>query len=270
LHRSVGPDGVVLVTGGGFITDRWPDMLLATIAVLERVHPLPVVLLPQSLHFEDAAVGCAFAAAVAAHGDVTVAVRDHSSLRRAEMLGIAGAVLCPDFAFAVPAAAAPSARPRSATPRVLALRRCDRERSVQPEDALDGRDGADVDRRWVDAGWDRHSIGRLATRTTWRGIARCSPSLASNNAVGRWLLDAQARFNVARGQAVIGESDIVVTDRLHAALLALQLGCEVIAVDSATGKVHDVLETWLPEMDRLHLVPTWASARLVLESRSTE
>jgi exopolysaccharide biosynthesis predicted pyruvyltransferase EpsI len=98
-------------------------------------------------------------------------------------------------------------------------------------------------------------------------MARVSPRPAADPNLGGRLVDAQARLAVARGIGIIGPAELVVTDRLHAALLARALGRSVVAVDSATGKVHDVLRTWLPDDEQIRLVTSWPEAEALLATR---
>jgi pyruvyl transferase EpsO len=255
-RRAIGPQGRVLLSGGGHLTDRWPDMLAGVRDAIEAFHGVPVIVLPQSVHFSNPSQGAGLAAAATDHGAVTMLVRDRASIGRAADAGLGPVQLCPDLAFA---RAGVERRARLVRPdgAPLVLRRGDCEAVAQGREGAVAR-GNDVD--WISprSGW--RAVGWAGARTTWRALAGVTPAGAGHASVGGRLLDAQARLAVARGVAVIGSAGLVVTDRLHAALLGYLLGRDVVAVDSVTGKVHDVLRTWLADDDRVQLVPTWGEA----------
>ena len=53
----------------------------------------------------------------------------------------------------------------------------------------------------------------------------------------------------------------MVTDRLHAALLALLMGRTVIALDNFYGKIRRYLAAWFPGMPGLYFAEDFDSAR---------
>lgn len=56
-----------------------------------------------------------------------------------------------------------------------------------------------------------------------------------------------AAQRVQRGVDLLSTGETVITDRLHAMLLALQMGRSVVAVDNSYGKVHGYIDSWLAE-----------------------
>lgn len=65
--------------------------------------------------------------------------------------------------------------------------------------------------------------------------------------VDAWFGRAERRF--ARGVNMIAPGEVVITDRLHAMLIALQVGRRVIAIDNATGKLSAYAQAWLQDTD---------------------
>ena len=50
-----------------------------------------------------------------------------------------------------------------------------------------------------------------------------------------------------RGVRLLSPGETIVTDRLHAMLLALQMGRRVIAIDNANGKLTSYARTWFAD-----------------------
>jgi pyruvyl transferase EpsO len=255
VRRALGDDGIVLLSAGGHLTDRWPDMLEGVSSTIAGLPGHRVVVLPQSVHFDDPRSAAALAATVAAHGAVRILVRDAASITRAADAGLAEVELCPDFAFLDLGLERRATSVRAGTPP-LVIRRADRE----AEDAAAAISARGNDADWISprSGW--RAGAWAGARTSWRALAHVAPQIAQDPRWGGRLVDAQARLSVARGVSIIGSAGIVVTDRLHVAILGTMLGRDVIAVDSGTGKVHDVLSTWLDVDDRVQLVDSWSGA----------
>lgn len=85
-------------------------------------------------------------------------------------------------------------------------------------------------------------ILRVQTWLRWKsrflgpfgGVLNLSPS--------SWERVAQLRLR--RGVALLSKGEVVITDRLHAMLIALQMGRRVIAIDNNNGKLSKYAETW--------------------------
>lgn len=258
-RRAVGTGGQILFHAGGWLTDSWPESLMAFVEVLDEIVGVPVVVLPQSIHFRDPRSAATVREAVERHGRVTILVRDRASLARATAMGLADVWLCPDMGFVDAGFEDRRARRRDA-PDALVLRRGDSE-------AGESRDAAN-DREWVSPPLGPTTAVWAAARTLWRAAARAAPALAGDPRLGGRLVDLDAHLAVRRGKAIVDRARLVVTDRLHVALLGYLRGCDVVAVESATGKVHDVLGTWLAEEPGVHLVAGWAEARAHLDARA--
>jgi pyruvyl transferase EpsO len=58
------------------------------------------------------------------------------------------------------------------------------------------------------------------------------------------LMLARSRKRLARGVELLAGGETIITDRLHAALLGLQIGRSVIAVDNNNSKLSAYADTW--------------------------
>ena len=70
-----------------------------------------------------------------------------------------------------------------------------------------------------------------------------------------------AAERLRRGAPLIGAARVVVTDRLHAALLGLLMGRAVIALDNFYGKIRRYSAAWFPGMPGLYFAEDFDSAR---------
>jgi exopolysaccharide biosynthesis predicted pyruvyltransferase EpsI len=230
--RRAHPEGPILIHGGGNFGDLWPGHQLFRERLLETFPDRLVVQLPQSIHYQDAALADRTARAIERHGNVRLLVRDRPSLDFASARFSCPVRLCPDLALCLGV----MERPAEAEVDVLCLMRTDRERAF--------------------AG--RLTGGRLRVRVTdWVGEWRLPIYLSQVSAVA-WQLwggvgrpglrlaryDAAARIRLARGCRLLSYGRVVITDRLHAHLLSLLLGIPHAVLDNSYGKLSRFLDAW--------------------------
>lgn len=204
--RAACPDGTLFLHGGGNLGDIWPHHQRFREHVVETIDDRPVVQLPQSIQFRDPATASRFAAAVAAHPDFTLYVRDRRSRDVAHDQLRCAATLAPDSALALNLT-------RVAAPEcaVLMLLRGDDERR--------DHDGAPPP-------------GALVV--DWLEDAPDLPATREEQAVAR----------VARGVALLSRGAALVTDRLHGHILATLLGIPHVVLDNDYGKLAAYLDAW--------------------------
>jgi exopolysaccharide biosynthesis predicted pyruvyltransferase EpsI len=229
--RRACPGGTLFLHGGGNLGDIWPHHQRFRETILATIDDLPVVQLPQSIHFRSPAEAGRFAMLAGAHPDFTLYVRDARSLQFAQQRFACETQLAPDSAYAL------GPQPRgTADCDVLMLLRTDDEgvgyALPAPEQAtiVDWlEDGADVP-SGIDPA-DRH---------------------------------AQAAHRVARGLRLLSRGRVLVTDRLHGHILADLLGVPHVALDNDYGKLAAYLDAW-PPAALIARATTPAAALLVAE-----
>jgi exopolysaccharide biosynthesis predicted pyruvyltransferase EpsI len=173
-----------------------------------------IVQLPQSIHFRAGEGLDRFAACVAAHPDFHLYVRDAQSLALAQRLSCPVA-LAPDSAFAL------GAQPRGpADCDLLMLMRTDDERVAG--------DRGPVPKGAVVLDWLEDGV-----LPAWEaGVPRPAN------------YERLARARVARGLTLLSRGRQIVTDRLHAHILALLLGIPHVALDNEYGKLSAYIAAW--------------------------
>jgi pyruvyl transferase EpsO len=215
----------VVINGGGNLGGLYP---LADKHREQLIEELPsatqLIQAPQTIDVTGSE-GLRVLRAFARRRNTRLAVRDESSANAFEAVG--GAPFSsPDSAHILELDS-----PGAASQHVLPLIRTDGE-SRKLERCIDGRED------WLrDDPIDllRSKIRRQFRRAgSWGHIG--NPSLA------KWRQIADSR--VRRGLRQLARGEIVLTDRLHAMILANSIGRPVVAVDNSTKKLTRYLEKW--------------------------
>jgi exopolysaccharide biosynthesis predicted pyruvyltransferase EpsI len=237
LRRRLGHDGVILFSGGGNFGDLYPAHEALRLRVLRDFPDHKVVQLPETINYEEPGMAAATGRALAAHRDFTLLVRDRASIERAEgLLGIE-AVLSPDMAFGLgPLRRRPPVRP------VTWLARRDKERSGPLAERLLGVEPVD----WLDTTANTFGF-RLVRRlnTPLAGWAGASDVVARmGQPTVRVTYQRLAEGRLTFGMRMISTGSVLVTDRLHAHILAVLAGIPNVLVADRYGKTRDVHSTW--------------------------
>ncbi|WP_426323420.1 polysaccharide pyruvyl transferase family protein [Microbacterium sp. E-13] len=248
------PDGPILLHGGGNFGDRWALFQHFRERVLADFPDRRIVQLPQSIEMTPE-TAARVRSAYLAHPDLTVLLRDTRSLQRAAELLVGVPVeFCPDLAFGY--------RPtRSARPRVdvVQLRRTDSESAGTALLAGGGPWSVET----VD--WHYSGLEKLA----WQ-LAKAPGSVAKRvprtlPRFTRGFVDpgyaVAARTLVGAAERTLLRGRVVVTDRLHAAVLATLLGRPVVARDNANGKLAAVFADYLGRFPLARFARTPEEAR---------
>jgi len=228
-------DVPVLIHGGGNLGGLYPQYDLHR----QRLHDLLpedrlIIQAPQTVDFIDHQSRTSFLAGIGARSNLRIGVRDTESAHA--LAQVSGTVAKAPDAFHSFGAV----RGSDPTRLFLVLSRTDGERADRPTS------------RSVDWPADQPALA-FATRV--RKHSSRLPFLGHivNPTPRAWERISKSRF--ARGAKLIEMAEVIVTDRLHAMLMALQMGRRVIAVDNATRKLSRYAETWFgPAQPRLEFV----------------
>jgi exopolysaccharide biosynthesis predicted pyruvyltransferase EpsI len=232
--RRLPSDVVIVDTGGGNVGDRWPYLH----AHRERMYRLAgtrrIVQLPQSLAMREPRSLNSVRALIQRHPDVVLSWRDQQSAERAaELFPSARSLLTPDVAFAMRplSIARTAAHPLTFIARDDCeggeLRRRCRARTTSPDWTL--RRPSDVVLRqllWLTTRADIRAGSKLDERTR------------------RVLVNRACRITVVAAARQLSDALVVVSDRLHAHVLATHLGVPHVLVDGGYGKITSYVDTW--------------------------
>ena len=227
------PQIPLLLHGGGNFGDLYPRHQSFREKVLSRFPERKIVILPQSVHFEDEANAIPIARAIARHSDCTLMVRDRHSLRFAESRFDCRTILVPDMAFAIG-----PIRPSMQTQvEVVALLREDIEAVADPflrlEPSIERLDWPHEDGAW--------SLGERAPKRLRRVLP---PLWQGRRPVTPAGFERLSRQRVDRGIAMLSRGTKIVTDRLHGHILSILLGKRHVVLDNSYGKISRFMEAW--------------------------
>jgi pyruvyl transferase EpsO len=228
-HEAVPARSAIFLHGGGNFGDIYPRHQTFRESLLRDTIGRPVVQMPQSIHYDDAAAISETAAAIAAHGAFTLLMRDHESRELAERHFDCTVRMCPDMAFALGEIARPVAPERD----VLLLLRGDKERVAGTLPALPA--GWSVS-DWMDEPEDTYP----AALNTARKLALRSLNPLDLRREPRRIayFDALAQRRIDRGVHLLSTARFVITDRLHAHILCTLCGIPHAFLDNYYGKIR--------------------------------
>lgn len=269
LHRAVG-DQPILLSGGGYLGDIWPRLLEFVEMVVAGHQGNPMIILSQSLHFRSRACLERASAILQGHPALTLVLRDERSYELARHhFGGCRLLLAPDMAFALPIdslTVTALANGRSHRPW-LALRRRDRERASGWDRCLDSwgtaietSDWLPLAKTWIwgDPRWPLSVPLAMVLRETFqRRLLMPREALARRRWLRRlapeWQRAASASPLTRLSLGMVHDAcrqlagrELVISDRLHAVILASLLGLPSLAVDNQMGKIHAFVKTWSP------------------------
>ena len=230
------PEGTILLHGGGNFGTLWQAHQDFRLAMLARFPDRPIVQLPQSIFFDDAAAVAECARAIERHGRFVLCVRDVPSLEFARRHFPCESVLVPDMAFAIGSLAR-----RPAATDVFRLLRTDHEKAGPEETRLGPL-------RAVTGDWltdDRSALRRTAIGT------RLLTLMDSPDAARLRQYERRAWSRLRRGTALLSQGRVVVTDRLHGHILSTLLAIPHVALDNSYRKIGNFIDAWTSGLDIL-------------------
>ena len=257
-RRRVGT-GTIFLQGGGNFGDRWPAHQEFRERVVARFPDSKIVGLPQGIDYADSDALKRTAAIYAAHPDLTLLLRE----KRSYDIALASfpdnnVEYCPDMAFGAQIAN----NPGDCAVDVVKLLRVDSEK-------LD-HGPVDIDASSVQFDWGLHG----KDLAIWQVITLPTRIASNFPKTTRPLYPALARsypraaaLNLRVAQRILSKGRVVLTDRLHAAVLAAMMGKRVVAMDNANKKVSGIYSAYLHRFDNVRFAATAAeAAELVAEA----
>jgi pyruvyl transferase EpsO len=237
-----GRPSAILIHGGGNFGDLYDHHHELRLSIMCDFPREKIVQLPQTVDFQSEKSLARTIGIMSACDDLTVLVRDEVSL--ATLSGYAIDVrLAPDPAHLLrPIASAPRGR-------FTYIARTDGEAlvSVKGSDPTDSRD-------WAVEG----------RRPLLRQLAHCAlanfPAPSAITTLGSSRAMHRNEERLRGGVRVLSTGEAIVTDRLHAALLGMQIDRRVFATDNVTGKLGRYFHTWNIGADQVTMRPTLAEA----------
>jgi len=237
LGRRITRDTVLVCCGGGHFGDLYPAHQTLREQLVRDFPQNRIVVLPQSLYFEDKDRMRRAGDIFRNHTDFHLFLRDQDSRQRAEVLGLDKLYLAPDMAHALYPIRAEShiSEPRGGR---LSLLRQDREGADQARPEETEASASD----WSDIVRPPDTLALAGLVAAFRVLRR-----VGSLKVLETLLDRRRAALVERGITLLAGYEEIVTSRLHGALLGLLLGKQVRMLPSLTGKAEAYHATWLKD-----------------------
>ena len=243
VRGAVGERGTILIQGGGNLGDlyRKQGQHRLRLRLFRDFPQAELVQLPQTMHFSAERSLRRFQRLCLGHERLKLMLRDDTSSALAESLGIPS-TRCPDLAVGL----GPLERHEPPSLEVARLLRGDVEaapdRGAAGAESYDWPSGAEQR-----AGTAGQRLRRdLAAAERWGRLAGRLPKrldLATVQARAR-RYPRLAAERLALAMRLVSRGRVLITDRLHAHLLASQMGIPNVLLDNSYGKNRSVFESW--------------------------
>ncbi len=248
-NNSITPDTTILLNGGGNFGDIWRYYHEFKLRIIEQYNENRIILLPQSVWYEDTSLIEADANIMAMHKDLHLCARDRWSYDFMKTHFPANNIyLVPDMAFYISDETLEPYRSLKDNRRLF-FRRLDKERtSGTPQIIENVSDVHD---------WPTIENLDFSLRILGYGIAvqRRLPFTRFQRTFGR-IIDTAADIIVRQREVRMGLSFLskynhVTTTRLHALILSVLLHTPVDYIDNTTGKLSAFVNTWLSDFPQV-------------------
>jgi len=236
VERAIGPDGALLIHGGGNFGTLYVRHQKLREKVLSDFPERRTIQLPQSINFEPGEVLARTQRRIAKHSDFTILVRDEASRAFATQNFDCDTEICPDMALMLGSLS----HARTATVDYFLLSRTDKEKAADWAATL-ARLGSASWRSadWLEAGFTEQLISR-ATGLSRRVLGELQ--VISGLRQAAYCQNAAARLR--RGIRTLGQGRVVLTDRLHAHVLCALMGKPHVVVGDAHGKIRGFFDAY--------------------------
>jgi exopolysaccharide biosynthesis predicted pyruvyltransferase EpsI len=255
LGEAVGAGAHIVFSGGGNFGDLWPATHALREAVLRDCAGVPIVQLPQTVHFTRREALDATRRSLERHGNVVLLVRDAPSLILARGSFDVDVRLAPDLAFACPV----DPMPEPPTTDVLWIAREDREScGLNPDEVPDGTWRVDWNLRDAER---RPLDGEAPLPESLLALIERNRRLTKYPAGDGWrelaeIRETLSRARLARALRLLRRGRVVVTDALHAQVLSLMLGIPTVITDTRYGKLRATFDTFTHAVPLAHWADT--------------
>jgi pyruvyl transferase EpsO len=234
--ESLDPKVAIVFQGGGNFGDLYPRHQLMREAIAKRFSRRLLVMLPQSAHFSSREKAAASLDRFACHSNLHLYFRDHESVELARSRGLSKVFLLPDMAHALRPSMKAKADNFGIGKDSICFRRSDEEGTTWKYPGSVRTEGD-----WNLLIHKTHGAGnRIVTEMMRR---RLDPTMKTPIAL--WYLITKSI--VADAIQLFLSHESVVTDRLHAVILAALLDRPVKYVDNSYGKLSRYSNVFLSQ-----------------------
>ena len=230
------PSAPILIQGGGNFGDLWPDFQDFRETVLSQNAGRLVIQLPQSIHFVSTKRAVESNEIISQHRNFILLVRDKESLRRAkEFFPEVLSQFCPDMAFGLNF----KTFKNSDRDNLVAILRQDREKLISIEGKLSKFEITD---------WHLNYLEKFYWACLRFLLILYKRLSFTRVLIGKKNLERvyhhMALINLNSALDIVKPAKIVVTDRLHAHVLAILCNIPNVVCDNSYGKISSVFNDY--------------------------
>lgn len=241
---AIAPEATIVLQGGGNFGDLYDLHQQFRERVIAQCRRNRIVLLPQTIYFESPTKVAECVAIFAAHPDLHICLRDQRSYDFFRRHFPNPVYLFPDMAHFLWDEMAPYRREMGERETLLFMR-TDKEESPFVYEPANGRRPID----WLSM---INPLDRMLFGILHRLHVRHRDLLPNHEIYPFWRMYRE--HLIRKGIHTLEPHSLVVTNRLHMALLGLLMGRQVVMADNSYGKLSAYHACWLKEIQSASLL----------------
>ena len=237
-------DITILLQGGGNFGDVWFEHQDFRLKVIQKYSKNPIIILPQSVFYNDESVCVSECEILKQHPKLTVFARDKYSyeLLHSKSLDVK---LAPDMAFYISLEELNTKNVLNGNTNLM-LMRGDKELAnydyssyVFSVDEIEKHDWPSYESKL----WFLQIMYKL----------KCKP-IRTIGLADWWGLNFFKKKMISTGVRFLNRYNTIYTTRLHGAILSVLLGKDVVLFDNSYGKNSGYYDTWLYDLDSIKMI----------------
>lgn len=246
IYIPLKKDTVILIFGGGYFGDTWRSSWEKVVNTLVLYPDNPIVLLPQSIHYESAILLSKDRDKLSQCKHLTICARDIDSFVFAkEKFPSHQVFLVPDMAFHITSLKSKDNHGNG----VLYIKREDKELVPIPDQEL--LINADAVSDWPSVRGYPSLFFSLGVYSILRRFWRIP---VFHRLCEEWITRTYRPLMLYKAVRFLAPYEVIITTRLHAAILSLMMGKRVYCLDNFYGKLSALHRTWLQDCEAISMI----------------
>lgn len=242
---------IILITGGGYFGDIWRDGWQAVLDGIRVNKTNRIIVLPNTICYSDESLRDKDAAFLANFPNLTICARDKVSYQYARCYFSNPAVLVPDMAFCMSESFLKKWADIKPSKDVLLFKRNDKE-CPDIDFCIDEKKYETHDWLPMEAELpSEHYFKSVLRRLHYlRYFDADMPLKAEHFLYKKYYRRLMTRLGVEQ----LSSYSKIYTTRLHAMILGLLLGREIVMIDNSYGKLSSYYNTWLTDCENVSVM----------------
>lgn len=244
---------ILLLHGGGNFGDIYKKTNQERLKIIAENHDKKIIIFPQTIFYQNNKNLIEDAKIINAHPNLTLCVRDHTSLKLAEEhFPNITTLLLPDMAFCIDLSIFKSSEKANKT---LFMKRRDSEFNGKAPQIKGNYDSLD----WPTFNMPKEEkwkiIGRQRKLDKIAMFMQDIPILKSfvDSRYGIKSRKGKEKY-IETGVEFFNQYETIYTTRLHGLILGVLMGKDMKVLDNSYGKLSDFYEAWLKDFDKVELI----------------